>query len=672
MKHWQVKVHDSSFERARITGDCQVAICEYIWNGFEAGATQVIVQLIGASLKEPTSIKVIDNGAGIAYEKLADSFEPFLSTDKNKESIRIKSKSHQGKGRFSYLCFSECVKWESVYMKGNELKKYSITMNSISKSSFTTSDVVDADSGERTGTIVEIPISDSKTRDRLSMSNIQQKLLREFSWFLYLNKTKNFNLEYLGVSLNFEQYINTELSLKKTLTIQSQSFQVNLIVWKSDIGNTSKIFYLDSNGNIHESDNTGYNRNMVGFYHNVFISSDFVNSITKLSARNPEDNDQASTEKETRAIFAQLKREVVALLEEIFKNFIRPRADEELSAMEKRGSMPDFPQNEYGQHRKKDLLKVTKELYIVEPRIFFGLHPKQEKSLLGFLNLLLSTDERENIINILEHILALTDEQRKSFADILQRTKLEYILDVVFTIDRRLTVIELLKKIVFDMAKFANERNHIQKIMNQHFWLFGEQYHMLTYDKTLATSLKEHETITNTQQHNIISNVDSGQNLRQRMDVFLYTQHGLEDGNTEMLIIELKAPSVHLSLDVYNQVVRYANTVRKLPRFNSPQRLWRFYAVCATIDDDVKVMYKNFKQYGKVGLVNLIDDHFEIYALTWDDVFQSFESRNRFLLNRLKVDTTQLIDMIEGDENNAPSRELVNEISAKITFMQTR
>ena len=32
-------------------------------------------------------------------------------------------------------------------------------------------------------------------------------------------------------------------------------------------------------------------------------------------------------------------------------------------------------------------------------------------------------------------------------------------------------VIELLKAIVFDMPQYANERNHIQKIVQQHFWL---------------------------------------------------------------------------------------------------------------------------------------------------------------------------------------------------------
>lgn len=42
---WQVSLNNNSFDRAGITKDCQDAVCEYIWNGFEAGATQISVSL---------------------------------------------------------------------------------------------------------------------------------------------------------------------------------------------------------------------------------------------------------------------------------------------------------------------------------------------------------------------------------------------------------------------------------------------------------------------------------------------------------------------------------------------------------------------------------------------------------------------------------------------------
>ena len=103
-----------------------------------------------------------------------------------------------------------------------------------------------------------------------------------------------------------------------------------------------------------------------------------------------------------------------------------------------------------------------------------------------------------------------------------------------------------------------------------------------------------------------------------------------------MLIVELKAPHVKLSIDVFNQIVRYANTIRKEPRFTGSSRLWKFYAVCAEVEDDVKVKYKNFEHHGKKGLVDIIEN-FELYALSWDDIFQAFEARHSFCLVSLNL-----------------------------------
>ena len=131
-----------------------------------------------------------------------------------------------------------------------------------------------------------------------------------------------------------------------------------------------------------------------------------------------------------------------------------------------------------------------------------------------------------------------------------------------------------------------------------------------------------------------------------------------------MLIIELKAPYVKLTPEVFSQAVRYANTIRKEPRFNGQNRVWRFYTVCAVVDDDVKAKYKNFKQHGKLGLADIVED-FEIYALSWDDVFQSFEARHKFMLGKLQLDMTDVISD-EADVDIAPSREIVDRLTAEI------
>ena len=75
----QVSLNNNSFDRAGITKDCKDGVCEYIWNGFEAGASKVSVALQGTPLQEAMALLISDNGTGIPYESFDDTFCAFLS-----------------------------------------------------------------------------------------------------------------------------------------------------------------------------------------------------------------------------------------------------------------------------------------------------------------------------------------------------------------------------------------------------------------------------------------------------------------------------------------------------------------------------------------------------------------------------------------------------------------
>lgn len=663
---WQVSLNNNSFDRAGITKDCQDAVCEYIWNGFEAGATKVQVYFQGSPLREAMSLTVSDNGTGIRHGNLNDTFGAFLSSVKNNTTIRIKSQSNKGKGRFSYLSFSSSAEWVTVFDEEGDHKKYSINMSSAERSSFTTSDLSIEPASTPTGTTVTFPIINSNLIEQLSFSKMKQKLLEEFAWFLHLNSSKQYKLEYMGVTLDVSEYINTDISNTSIATIDDEDFKIDIVVWNSQVSTTSKIYYLLSNGEVVKVANTSFNKNQVSFYHAVFVSSEYF-TANMFFAEDSEDApplfEDANAEK-NRGILRALKKVISGKVAGVLKEFLVLQADVQLAEMERKGSFPSFGKDEYGQLRKKDFQTVTRELYCVEPRIFHKLSDMQERSLLGFLNLLLSSDERENVLTIIEQVVNLTTEQRKTFADVLQRSKLQYIVEAIGIIERRAAVIEELKRIVFTTKKFANERDHIQKLIEQHFWLFGEQYHMLTADKNLTTSLESFEHLTKSSESpNVLSMSD--EEGRQRIDIFLYSQRVQDDSTSEMLIIELKAPYVKLTSDVFNQIVRYANTLRKEPRFNSRNRTWRFFTVCAEVDDDVKVKYENFKQYHKKGLADIIEN-FELYALSWDDVFQSFEAKHDFMLSKLKLDYSQVAADLGLGLNQLDSKKAVTEATNKL------
>lgn len=151
-----------------------------------------------------------------------------------------------------------------------------------------------------------------------------------------------------------------------------------------------------------------------------------------------------------------------------------------------------------------------------------------------------------------------------------------------------------------------------------------------------------------------------------RMDIFMCGARQIEDqfehSLEENIVVELKAPSINLSLKVLRQIEDYMNYIRKQPQFASIKRRWKFIAVCKQVDDDVKAKYKSFEHFGKIGLVEKVDEY-EIYALTWDDIFTSFDLRHGFMLDKLKFNRDELIKTISKDNQ---SRDTVNTLVANV------
>ena len=126
-----LSVKNQSVESSGITKDYKEALCEYVWNGFEANATEVRISYTLGQMEGIDSVIVSDNGSGINYNELSDTFGAFLTSQKNNFSLKLKSKSNKGKGRFSFTAFSSLVKWETNYIDEGVLKTYTITLISI-------------------------------------------------------------------------------------------------------------------------------------------------------------------------------------------------------------------------------------------------------------------------------------------------------------------------------------------------------------------------------------------------------------------------------------------------------------------------------------------------------------------------------------------------------------
>ena len=108
------------------------------------------------------------------------------------------------------------------------------------------------------------------------------------------------------------------------------------------------------------------------------------------------------------------------------------------------------------------------------------------------MNLLLDTDERENILSILNSIVSISTEERVQLAQTLRTTSLSRILRTIKMIKNRCEVVEQLRNLVFDLKKFSTEREHIQLAIEDNYWLFGEQFHLVSADETFEKALSNY------------------------------------------------------------------------------------------------------------------------------------------------------------------------------------
>lgn len=106
-----VSVKNQSIDSSGITSDYKAAISEYVWNGFEANATKVSIEYTHNEAFGVKELIIKDNGEGINYNELGETFGAFLASKKNLLSLQMKSKANKGKGRFSFIAFSNNAEW---------------------------------------------------------------------------------------------------------------------------------------------------------------------------------------------------------------------------------------------------------------------------------------------------------------------------------------------------------------------------------------------------------------------------------------------------------------------------------------------------------------------------------------------------------------------------------
>lgn len=624
-----------------LTDDYRQAIVEYIWNGFDAEAKIVDVQYQRSDeIGNLAYLKISDNGKGINRELLEYTFGQFLDSQK-RQSYQRTSDVHgkKGKGRFSFQKFAYRAEWTTRYLNNqDELKEYTISIDVQDLSSYETTEERTLDKEVySTGTEVKFINFHDISVDNLEHESFYEYLEQQFSWFLYLKEALGVELRINGTVLAYDDIIADSEDIP--LDIENTHFDITYIRWNKRISDKFYFYMMNSNLNENFKILTSFNNKTTGFYHSIYVKSAYFDNF--VYEETPSER-LDGLKNQSDGVYKTLQRKLKKMLEEKEKGFVQEVAAVKLvNGYEREGILPRFKQDIYDQSRKQDLIETIKQIYYIQPKIFNGLNDDQSKTLVAFLNILLSSEEREKILGILEDIVTLTYEERSGLYEVLKTTSIKNVSKVANMMHNRLVAIERLKLLVNDLEKFTTERDHIQKIMEKCFWLFGEQFNLVSADVTFEKALANYTYVLDGKEKPEPLTIDDEQKNR-RPDIFLARKRMVNDANTssmleDNIIVELKRPSVDIGIKEYRQIEDYFRLIKNDPNFNAQSRIWKFFVVGKKLDKDVTDKYESFKVYNKRYLVN-IQDRYEIYALTWDDVFKEFEYRHHYILEKLNFD----------------------------------
>lgn len=640
MSKQSVEITSSGIKKVLQKYTAERAIAEYIWNGFDAKASIINVDFEIDSKEFDTykSISISDNGEGIIYEDLSERFRKFYES--NKASISTDSndltRGKNGYGRFTFHKFARYAKWITKYYRPDSiLHSYEITINSDNLRDYEPTEPI-KDNGTK-GTTVRFTEVNSDISTAFINDILKPYLRAEFAWYLELKEEKKIfingeELDYSSIIAENESF-PIELKLKK----ENIKFECKYIRWTNKLNDEySRFYFLNEALELKKTKTTSLNKKGDNYWHSLLIVSDFFNETTIEEEDENETTPKLFSTGEENKIF----KDLISKLNEYLKNkrrpFLKVQAEKLIEKYEDEKVFPEFGENDWDIARKESLENLVKEIYEVEPAVFMKLNKEQKRIFLELLNLVMDSSESESLLKIIGAVVELDSADRKEFAKLLEETKLKYVITTINLIKNRLLVLENLKKLVFNEELKANERDHLQKYIEKHYWIFGEEYRMVCAEEVkFEEALKRYIYL--------LRGVSEKQYINhphkyKEMDLFL-AGTDFRDGRPHNIIIEIKNPSTIKKLGdkEVGQIKRYIDVILEQDEFNDHNEYWSFYLIGQDYDNIVRRDISNIE----TGLLRKADNHC-LYVKKWSEITNEVERRLKYLFEKLKVEREKL------------------------------
>ena len=611
------------------------AMAEYIWNGFDAKATIVHVdfEIDSSELDTIASVTISDNGNGICLDELQYKFKPILESQKrlsSDEGDLVRGKN--GYGRLTFFKFATYAQWTTRYLHKNGKKyQYDIEISSDNLTKYTPSEQTEIQNAP--GTSVRFTNIDTEISSKFIESKLKPFLRAEFAWFLELNAS--FQIVINGEVLDYQSIIEDRKAFP--VNIQGIEFSCKYLRWNVKPNDEySRFYFLNEAFDVRGTKTTLLNKKGDGFWHSIVVINNFFEDKIAECFNGKSISPSLFEDKDARGIFNDLISKLNDFLKKERRPFLRNQANKLLGNYYKDGVFPTFGDSIWEERRKEELEELVINLYEVEPRVFIKLNKEQQQIFLKLLNLIMDSNERGSLFKIIGEVVDLEPTDRDEFAKLLTTSRLKHIISTIKLIQDRILVIEDLKKLVFKHELEAGEVKNLQKFIENHYWIFGEEYRMICAEEVkFEEALNKYiYYLRGVSEKKFIQHHDK----YKEMDLFLAGKE-YRDGGPHNLVIEIKNPTTikKLTNKEYGQIEKYMDVILKQDCFNDNREQWDFYLIGQDYDDIVarKVAKK------ETGLCSE-GENYKLYVKKWSQIINDIERRHKYLLEKLKTERQEL------------------------------
>lgn len=625
-----VEMTQELFERS-IKGSPKEAIKELIWNACDADAKNIQIEFefggfTGAEVV--TDVYIKDDGNGIPFDKVAEYFGQYgksLKTYNNKSPAGRVYHGKLGQGRYKSFSIGNPISWSTTYIADDgKYYSYEILVHANNQRDVHFSETQIVSTEAKTGTVVHIyGILVEKENSIYRLSENAETIPEMLSTFApYLLAYNDINITYNNITLKPEAHIEDRREEIFTYTKETMSVEAKAIAIRWTESKFNNLYICGNTGVVFDEESR---KSLADHNVSIYILSPLFEKMHKQNTLQMGNADP---------VYEYFMNQV----QEFIKGFINSNdtnvAADEILSIKNQGVYPfsDAPKDEIekAQQNTFDVLAVQVNRAVPQLK---NSNRQTKKLTYRLIKEAINTNP-SSIQTILSEVFNLTKDQQDDLAELLQRTHLPEIIDTAKTISDRLVFIYLLEQMVYNdsIGKPIKERTQFHKLLLNELWIFGEKYFLGTSDQSLKNLLLEH--IKYLGREKLIPDIppEAIEDLTRIPDICLFKQgcNGYE--SYEHLVIELKRPTLTLTLKELDQIQDYALKVAKNPLFDKNKTKWHFILLGQSFNEDVIQRLEN-TVVGEGNFYNA--NNISISVLKWSTVIQNNKLKYEFLKQKL-------------------------------------